>query len=58
MSELGRGRIVVKESRGHFIPDLPDFGKKNQVGASRGAKSGQCDCGISAKGAKIRIPLK
>jgi hypothetical protein len=46
MSELGRGRIIVKESRGHFIPDLPDFGK-NQVGASRGAKSGQCDCGIT-----------
>jgi hypothetical protein len=37
MSELGRGRVVVKESREHFIPDLPDFGKKkkNQVGASR-----------------------
>jgi hypothetical protein len=32
MSELGRGRVVVKESRGHFIPDLPDIGKKNQVG--------------------------
>ena len=35
----------MKESRGHFIPDLPDF-DKNQVGASRGTKSGQCDWGI------------
>jgi hypothetical protein len=32
MSELGRGRVVVKESLGNFIPDLPDVGKKNQVG--------------------------
>jgi hypothetical protein len=34
MSELGRGRIVVKESRGHFIPDLPDFGNKSSRGES------------------------
>jgi hypothetical protein len=33
-SELGRGRIVVKESRGNFIPDLPDFGKKSSRGES------------------------
>jgi hypothetical protein len=47
MLELGQGRVVVKESCGHFIPDLPDFGKKkNRVGASRGANSGQCDCGM------------
>jgi hypothetical protein len=34
VSELGRGRVVVKESRGHFIPDLPDFGKKSSRGES------------------------
>jgi hypothetical protein len=45
MSELGQGRVVVKESRGHFIPDLPDFGKKSSRGES-GAKSGHCDWGI------------
>jgi hypothetical protein len=29
VSELGWGRVVVKESQGQFIPDLPDFGKKS-----------------------------
>jgi hypothetical protein len=48
MSELGRGRVVVKESRGHFIPDLPTL-VKNQVGASRGANSEQCDWAIVVK---------
>ena len=53
MSKLGWGRIVVKESRAHFIPDLLDFGKKKK--SSRGAKSGQCDWGINGFGYNLLI---
>jgi hypothetical protein len=46
MSELGRGRVVVKECRGNFIPTSPNL-VKNKVGASQGAKLGPCDWGIT-----------
>ena len=36
----------MKESRGHFIPDLPDF-DKNQVGEpSRDSVTGALDFGV------------